>query len=214
MASCCQPGGYDKVFNPRFARHTAARYRRRGLDRTARRMADWLVEKGIDGASVLEIGGGVGAIQLDLLARGAERTTNLELSNSYEADAARLNAEHGLVDRVDRRIGDIAVDGSVAEPADVVVLHRVVCCYPDVDRLLGSAADHARRAIVFSHPPQNAASRAVSALVNATQRLIRSDYRSFVHSPQRMIDLLGDRGFTAEHLHRGPIWEIIGASRN
>ena len=49
----------------------AARYRRRGLDRTARRMVDLLTEAGIDGATVLEIGGGVGEIELELLERGA-----------------------------------------------------------------------------------------------------------------------------------------------
>lgn len=177
-------------------------------------MVDWLVGQGIEGATVLEIGGGVGAIQIDLLTRGAERTTNLELSTSYETDAARLSEEAGLADRVDRRIGDIAADGSVADPADAVVLHRVVCCYPDLDRLLGSAADHAQRTMVFSHPPQNAASRAVSALVNLTQRLLRSGYRSFVHGPQDMLDLLRNRGFNAEHLYRGLIWEIVVATRS
>ena len=45
-------------------------------------------------------------------------------------------------DRIERRILDIAVDPQDVEAADVVVLHRVVCCYPDVGRLLAAAADH------------------------------------------------------------------------
>ncbi len=43
-------------------------------------MVDWLVAQGIQGSTVLEIGGGVGEIQLELLRHGAARTTNLELS--------------------------------------------------------------------------------------------------------------------------------------
>lgn len=214
MTSCCQPGGYDNVFGPRFARLTASRYRRRGLDRTARRMVDWLVGQGMEGASVLEIGGGVGAILIELLSRGAVRATNIELSRSFEADATRLNAEAGVTAQVDRRIGDIAVDGSVADPADVVVMHRVVCCYPHIDRLLSAAAEHATHRIVLSHPPRNVVTKAVSGLINVVQRLTGSPYRSFVHHPDVMLDLLRSRGFTATHLHRGPVWEIIGATRN
>jgi hypothetical protein len=64
------------MFGPRFARHLASRYRKRGLDKTAARMVAYVVDRGLDGASVLEIGGGVGAIQLELLGQGASRTTN------------------------------------------------------------------------------------------------------------------------------------------
>ena len=51
---------------------------------------------GVDDATVLEVGGGVGEIQLELLARGAARTVNLELSGAYEAEAARLIDEAGV----------------------------------------------------------------------------------------------------------------------
>ena len=123
-------------------------------------MVGFLEQEGIAGATVLEIGGGVGEIHLELLRRGAERAVNLELSPAYDAEAARLASEAGVQDRVERRLHDIAVDPEAIAPADVVVLHRVVCCYPDYERLLGAAAAHARRALVFSHPRRNLISRA------------------------------------------------------
>ena len=77
---------------------------------------------------------------------------------------ARLLREAGIDPaRVDRRLHDIAEDPSGVEPADVVVLHRVVCCYPDYERLLGAAAERARRLLVFSHPPRNLAPARSSA---------------------------------------------------
>ena len=79
MAGCCNPRGCDRLFGGRFARRMAARYRRRGLDKTAQRMVDFLASRGVEGATVLEIGGGVGEIQLELLKRGAARAVNLEL---------------------------------------------------------------------------------------------------------------------------------------
>ena len=135
----------------------ARRYRRKGLGRTEQRLVDILVSRGVAGASVLEIGGGVGELQLELLSRaGAARATNLELVDAYDEYALELAADAGLGDRIERRIVDIAVDPQGVEPADVVVLHRVVCCYPDVERLLSAAADHTKDVIVISHPPRNA----------------------------------------------------------
>jgi len=50
------------------------RYRKRGLDKTARRMVEFLDQHGIEGASALNVGGGIGEIQLSsLLRRGAAR---------------------------------------------------------------------------------------------------------------------------------------------
>ncbi len=90
---------------------------------------------------MLEVGGGVGEIQIELLKRGAARTVNLELSSAYDAEAERLLREAGLEERAERRLHDIAVEPDGVEPADVVVLRRVVCCYPDYERLLGAAAE-------------------------------------------------------------------------
>ncbi len=133
---CCDPRGYRDVFGPRFARRVASRYRRRGLDRTATRMVAYLAERGVDGASVLEIGGGVGDIQIELLRRGASRSTNLELVDTYDAEAAALAGRAGVSDRMTRRQLDIAADPEAVEVHDIVVMHRVVCCYPDYERLL------------------------------------------------------------------------------
>ena len=145
VSGCCNPRGCDEFFNPRFARRMAQRYRKRGLDKPSRRMVDFLEQRtDLDGATVLEIGGGVGEIQLELLKRGAARTVNLELSNAYDQEAAALAREAGVEDRVERRIHDIAAAPDAIEPVDIVVLHRVVCCYPDYERLLGAAGDRAQ----------------------------------------------------------------------
>jgi hypothetical protein len=68
--------------------------------------------------------------------RGAARGVSLELSPAYECEAERLLREAGVAGGAQRRLRDIAVDPDAVEPADVVVLHRVVCCYPEYARLL------------------------------------------------------------------------------
>ncbi|WP_432476668.1 methyltransferase domain-containing protein [Nocardioides sp. GXQ0305] len=213
MAGCCDPRGYDEVFGDGFARHVASRYRRRGLDRTARRLVDFLAEDDLSGASVLEIGGGVGEIGVELLRRGAARATTLELSQAYDDPARRLAEEAGVADRVHRAVVDIATSPDDVEPADLVVLHRVVCCYPDHERLLGAAADHCRRRLAFSHPPRNPVSRGVFAMENALFRLRGREFRAYVHRPQAMAEVVTRRGMRRELAHAGTIWQVQGLTR-
>jgi 2-polyprenyl-3-methyl-5-hydroxy-6-metoxy-1,4-benzoquinol methylase len=213
VAGCCDPRGCDQFFSPRFARRVAKRYRKRGLDKTAQEMVEFLQRRGLDGATVLEVGGGVGEIQLELLKRGAERTINLELSPAYEQEAAQLARQAGVDRRVERRLHDIAVAPADVEPADIVVLHRVVCCYPDYDRLLGAAADHARRLLVFSHPPRNPISRAIIAAQNLGFRLMRREFRTFAHPPPAMLAVLERHGLQRTFTHRGIPWQVAGLER-
>jgi len=213
MAGCCDPRGCDRFFGRRFARRMARAYRKRGLDATARQMVGFLEQEGIAGATVLEIGGGVGEIHLELLRRGAEHAVSLELSPAYDADAARLAADAGVQDRVERRLHDIAVDPGAIAPADIVVLHRVVCCYPDYERLLGAAAAHARRALVFSHPRRNLVSRLVVGAENLGFRLMRREFRVFAHPPEAMLAVLREQGMAARFAERGVAWEARGVTR-
>src|SRR5256885_12950541 len=101
MSDCCSPKGYRWVFSERSARAEARRYRRRGLDATSRRIVDYLKTQGVAGRTVLEVGGGIGAIQLELLKAGASKAVSIELTPTYEKVATQLLQEAGLSDRGD-----------------------------------------------------------------------------------------------------------------
>lgn len=191
----------------------ARRFRKRGLTRVEQRLIGFLTERGIEDATVLEIGGGVGEIQIELLRRGAASATNLEISTSYEDEARLLLEQSGMTERVSRRLVDIATAPDEVESADVVVLHRVVCCYPDYERLLAAAGSHARRLLVFSHPPRNPVTRLALWWDNASRRLRRNDFRAFVHPPGAMLDVLTAQGLTPRYRHHGLVWDVVGLER-
>jgi 16S rRNA G966 N2-methylase RsmD len=213
MPSCCNARGCEEFFTSRLAKRAAERYRKKGVDRTAERMLAFLEGNGIEGATVLEIGGGVGEMQIELLKRGAARTVNLELSHGYDEEAMRLVRDAGVEGRAERRLHDIAADPGSVEPADVVVLHRVVCCYPDYERLLSAAADHARRLLVFSYPPRNVLSRLLLCAQNLLFRLRRKEFRTFAHPPARLLGVVEERGLLLAYAHRPVIWQIAGFER-
>lgn len=211
MSSCCAPSGYDELFSQKQARRDARSYRRRGLHAPARWIVDTLRQAGVEGATVLEPGGGVGAIQIELLKAGAARSTIVELSPAYDEAAAELAREAGLEKRIERRHGDFASDG--VEPADIVVMHRVVCCYPDYERLLGAAAEHARRLLVFTYPPRNLGSRAVFGALNLVMRLRGKEFRAFAHPPEAMVAVVRRHGFEPFSHRRWGIWRGVALAR-
>jgi magnesium-protoporphyrin O-methyltransferase len=213
MGGCCDPKSYAATFGDGYASQLGRRFRKRGLDPARLRLVDFLTDRGIQGASVLEIGGGVGELHVELLRRGAARATNLEISRGYETEAAHLLAVSGVRDRVSRRFLDIADAPDEVAEADVVLLHRVVCCYPDYERLLSSAATHARRLLVFSHPPRNLVSRAMFGSENLLRRLRHNDFRAFVHPPERMHAVVESRGLSMRYEHHG-VWTVVGFERS
>ena len=210
MAGCCRPGGYERLFSAKQARLDARVYRKRGLVGTERSLADLAGD--VSGATVLEVGGGVGAIELELLAAGADSATNVEISGEYEEEAGKLLAERWLTERVSRRVADFVDEPP--EPHDVVVMHRVVCCYPDVDRLVGTAAANTRRRLLLTYPRERPWTSAGIGAINIFMWLSGSDFRAFVHSVARMTAAAQREGLALERREQqGLIWENAAYER-
>jgi SAM-dependent methyltransferase len=204
---CCAPA-YGKVFGERGARRAANRYRRKGLDKDARWIVDVLRERGLQDAHVLELGGGVGGLHLELVRQGAATAVNVDLSPEWEREARALLQEYGVEGRVERRVGDAVAEADALEPADIVVMHRVVCCYPDPDRLMDVAAGRARRFLALSFPRARPVGRFVVAVSNLWLRLRGISFRSHIHR-ERTIEAAALRhGLRPLLDRRGMIWRV------
>ncbi len=212
VAGCCDPTDYRRLFSRKSAARDARRFRRRGLTGTARALVELAGE--VSGATVLDVGGGIGAIELVLLAAGAERATNVEISGGYEEQATALLAERGLADRVDRRVADFVTEGAAVEPHDLVVLHRVVCCYPDVDALMTAAADHALTRLVLTYPQERLPIRLGLRVINLWLRVSGCGFRTYVHPVARILGAAEARGIRLERRERGGfVWESASLVR-
>jgi magnesium-protoporphyrin O-methyltransferase len=213
MTECCSPNGYRRMFSRRSAQADARRYRRKGLDGTSRRIFEFLTGHGIAGRSVLEVGGGCGALQLELLKAGASRAVGVELTPTYEEAAAQLINESGLSSRIQRRVGDFAVMGDEVPSADVVVMNRVVCCYPDMPGLATAAADHAGQLLVMSYPRQTWWTNVGLRIGNLLLRLGRREFQVFLHPPDEIIATTKQRGLKLVLDQPGMIWTVAALRR-
>lgn len=214
VSGCCEPQGYDRVFSTRQAERDAARFRRSGLSWAPRRTLELFRDGVLEGRTLLEVGGGIGDLQVELLRADVERAASVELSAGYEQAAARLLDDGGLRGRSTRLVGDFATRPELAEPADVVVMHSVVCCYPDAERLLTAAAARARRFLVLSYPRETWWLRAFAPLQNLYPRLRGSDFRFYVHPVAAIQSTVERAGLRQVHSERNWVDHLTIFVRN
>jgi 2-polyprenyl-3-methyl-5-hydroxy-6-metoxy-1,4-benzoquinol methylase len=213
LSGCCTPKGYRQIFSERSARTQARSYRRNGLDNTSRRIVELLKEQGVEGLTLLEVGGGIGAIQIELLKAGVARAVSIELTPTYEESATQLLREAGLEDRVERRVMDFVDSGADVEAADIVVMNRVICCYPDLPRLAGAAAGHAKGLLVMSFPKERWWTRAVVWMANFGMAITRREFRLFLHPMAQIIAATEMHGLMPSVNRPGVFWQVAAMRR-
>jgi hypothetical protein len=208
MTDCCTPSGYGDIFDEKQARRSLRRYDRKGLDKMASSMVGFLVSRGMEGRSVLEAGGGIGAIQVELLRAGASSSSNVELSGEYESAAHELSRRENLTDLVTRRVGDF-VELATDLRADDVVMHRVICCYPYPERLMSAALGASDRFVAATFPRDRLGPKIAISASNAVCRLKGADFRSFLHSPEKIMGLADAAGFEVAFEDRDFVWNAV-----
>ena len=179
--------GVEEVFARRTARRELKRYRRRGPRRSTLLLLEALGADTAAGGTLLDVGGGIGVIQHELLARGFSRAVHVDGSSAYLSASREEAARRGTGDRVQYHHGDVVELAPGLPAADVVTLDRVICCYPDLERLVAATAPKARRLYGLVYPRERWATRAGVALENLWLRVRGSAFRAYVH-PEAAID--------------------------
>jgi len=184
-------------------------YRRSGPSRTTRWLLEGLTIERVDGLTVLDIGAGVGAVHLALLQSGAASAVDVDGSPAFVGVAREEASRQGVADRVEYAIGDFVELASTIEPADLVVLDRVICCYPDMQALVRLSVAHARRRYGLVYPRDPRWIRASSRLLNLFMRLARQRTRSWVHRTAEVDAIVRDAGFRPRFERKGIFWQAV-----
>jgi len=160
------------------------------------------------GYDVLDIGAGLGVVAERLLADGADRATLVDASIAYQAAARRRLTEGGLAERVTLKCGDFLELANQLEPADIVTLDKVICCYPDMRRLVEESARRARKLYAASYPRDNWLTRLAIGYENLARRLRRKPFRAYVHPVNGIEQVLRANGFELSASRQTWFWRI------
>lgn len=182
-------------------------------------LLDAITDAGVAERTVLDVGCGIGDLAIEVVARGAASGTGYDLSPKAIDEARRLAASRGVGDRMRFEVGDGAQLDLPA--ADIVVINRVVCCYPDADNLLDHTLGAARGVFAVTAPvsrgPIGWWNRLWSALENVGYRLRPTKYdgfRVFIHDLDRIDERIRAAGFRrTRHEHRRIVWDLAVYTR-
>jgi magnesium-protoporphyrin O-methyltransferase len=178
---------FGDFYNASKAASELRRYRDKGPIPSTRMLIDALSSAGVEGATAIDIGGGIGAVQHELLAAGAALVTSVDASAAYIQAAREESERRGLSGRVTYHHGDFLELAPTIAPADIVTLDRVINVCPDWQRLIQVSAARSRLLYGLVYPRNTVFVRLVVAAMN---RLVwRGRVRATVPSPE-VIDRL------------------------
>ena len=204
--NCCEIT--DNAFSETEARLELKNYRKRGPARQTKLILEAIRSLGLKGISLLDVGGGIGAIYHELLKDIAREAVHVDASSAYLKEAKEETARRGNSEHVQFIHADFTEVAPELPQADVVTLDRVVCCYPDFRGLLKGAADHSRSAIALTYPRETWYTRIGLSVINFFQRLMRNPFRVFLHPVAEMESLLNNKGFVKTSVRRVSVWEM------
>jgi SAM-dependent methyltransferase len=191
----CQCCAADQEFGGAIAARELRRFQRRGPNAVTRRLLDEVRRAPLPAEpSLLDVGGGIGAIHHVLLDQGFARATQVDASRAYLDIAAAEAERRGHRARVTFAHGDFHALAAETPAADVVTLDRVVCCDPDYPGLLGAAADRARHVLALTYPHDRWYTRLFVTMVNGIRRLRKTPFRAYIHPPAAVTAVIEGRG--------------------
>lgn len=211
--NCCatsQCKALDALFDEKYAAGDLKRYLKKGPEKTTRALLDAIrAQLGVGGRTLIDIGGGVGVIQHELLAAGLAHATGVDASAAFLRTVTRVARERGYADRVAQYMGDFVALGSELPPADIVTLERVICCYPDMQALVSRSAEHARAIYGVVIPRDVWWMRFGQHALNFVQRLRRDAFRFFVHPRPGIDALAAAHGLRPCFERNVGVWQVV-----
>ncbi len=189
---CC---GADQFFDIKSARKELRSYRKKGSGGATKKIIELISQYELKDSTLLDIGGGVGAIQWHFLKNGASETTDVDASGGYIEVASAFGTDNNWQDRTKYLHGDFNdLYGEVSEH-DFVTLDKVICCYPDYEVLLGNAISKSNKVIALSFPIGGIISRFLSEIAAIYMKVTNNPFRTYIHPPGQVHQFIESKGF-------------------
>ncbi len=211
--NCSHCQALDELFGEEYVAGEVKRYRRHGPEKTTRMLTDALKKQGVQDLTLLDIGGGVGAIQYEMLNAGAKSATDIEASAAYLAAAKAESHKRGFAERISYQQGNFVDLAEHIQPADIVTLDRVICCYPDMKQLVGLSVARAGRLYGVVYPRDVWWMKMGLAVQNLFFRLQRNPFRVFIHPSEAVEAIIIQNGFKRLFYQRTWIWQVAVYTR-
>ena len=205
---CCQCQGIENMFDKKAAKRQLKRYLKKGPSKTTSMLLDAIHEKGVQGLDFLDIGGGIGSIQYDLIKAGASNGTSIEASSAFFDIVKEEALQNGLAERVNFKYGDFTATASDVDSADIVTLDKVICCYDDMSELVGLSSKLARKIYAVIYPRDVWWTKLALLMVNFYPRIKGSSFRVFIHPTKKVEEIIFGNGLKRNYYATTLFWQV------
>ncbi len=209
----CQCEGIEREFNAEGAESEIDEYRTEGPTETTQFLIDALTDQGVDGLTLLDIGGGVGAIQHAMLSAGASAATAVEASTAFAEAAEDQAQELGWSELVEVKRGDFVELADTLAPHGIVTLDRVICCYHDMKSLVSLSAARASKLYGVVYPRDVWWNKIGFRFLNLFFWFSRSPFRAFVHPDAGVKRILDQIGLRRVFYRKTFFWQVAVYAR-
>lgn len=213
MSFCCAPTASTAKFFSYFANGYCRRFKKKGFEASQKQLLEAIEVAGFDDRTLMEIGCGVGHLHLTLLERGARSALGIELSPKMLALAKQWSNERAITDRVEYIEGDFMTLVDQLNPADIVILDKVICCYPDVEGLVGQSVGKTLQAYVFTIPRSRWLVRFGMSFLKFCLWLIRSEFRPYIHDLETINTIIESAGFKKFYHRTSFAWDTCAYAK-
>jgi magnesium-protoporphyrin O-methyltransferase len=206
MNCCCPHSNSANRFFSFFAGRYRKRFEKKGFEPSQKQLLEGLEQAGYQDAKILEIGSGVGHLHQTLLEQGATSAVGVDLASKMIEEARHWAEERTLADRTRYIEGDFMEIDEQLPVSDITVLDKVVCCYPDADGLVHRSLSKTRRVYALTYPRDRWYVRAMMGLVAVAMKIVRSDFRPYVHAPEMIEKWITETGFDKQYQNTNLVW--------
>ncbi|MEN8712162.1 MAG: methyltransferase domain-containing protein [Arenicellales bacterium] len=206
MSCCCPHSNSANRFFSFFASRYRRRFEKKGFEPSQKQLLEGLQQAGYRDAKVLEIGSGVGHLHQTLLEQGAASAVGIDLASRMVDEAQHWAEERKLAGRTDYLEGDFMEIHESLSGADVTVLDKVVCCYPDADGLVHASLKKTNRVYALTYPRNRWYIRTMMGISAFMLKLVRSDFRPYVHDPELIEKWITETGFSKAYQNNNMVW--------
>ena len=205
---CCQCQGIENMFDKKAANRQLKRYLKKGPSKTTSMLLDAINKKGVQGLNFLDIGGGIGAIQYDLIKAGASNGTSIEASSAFFDVVKEEALQNGLAERVNFKYGDFSTAAGDVDSADIVTLDKVICCYDNMSELVGLSSKLARKIYAVIYPRDVWWTKLALLMMNFYPRIKGSSFRVFIHPTKKVEEIIFGNGLKRNYYATTLFWQV------
>jgi magnesium-protoporphyrin O-methyltransferase len=199
-----------KKFFAKEAKTSAKNYIEKGLPSSAKTVVE-LANKNsaLKNGVYLDVGCGCGQLCFELIKKGVNKTIGIDLSEDAIEQAKKLAENLGLANKAIFFAKNFVELETLPDAITSIILHRVLCCYPDLKQLLAKLFEYGPEDIILTIPLGTTVARILLVPVSWLIGIGTGGFHPYVHNHKFIRKQFLEHRYELVHRSRNNLWSTF-----